>query len=76
MNGSISRSIWIYFVLAVPITVLVLGGWRAFDKRYRRKDERDEEDEKLEKQEARELGARIMRNIRRRTGIKVAKTWS
>lgn len=75
MDGSVSRSLWIYFVLAVPITVMVLGGWRAFDKMYRRKSERDEEDEKLETQEAKELEARIMRNIRRRTGIRVAETW-
>lgn len=74
MNGSVSESLWIYFVLAVPGTVIVLGTWWFFDSRSRRQAETGPEDAKEQTKAEVELEARIMQKIRRRTGIKVTET--
>lgn len=78
VNGDVSQSLWIYFVVTVPLTAAIVGAWCAYDQRIskiaREKDIAADEDsaEKAEREETRLFEARIMRNIRRRTGIKVA----
>lgn len=82
MNGPVSSSLWIYFVLTLPLTILVVGAWWKIDQRKARKaavaDSREDDEERMESEEEKEsrlLESRIMRNIRRRTGIKVADTF-
>lgn len=82
MDGPVSKSLWIYFVLTLPLTALLVGIWRTFDQRQARHtndvhDAGDEEEkpETEEEKESRLLEARIMRNIRRRTGVRVAETF-
>lgn len=78
MHGDVSPSLWIYFVITVPLTAAIVGLWCAYDQRIgriaREKDIAADEGraEKAEQEENMRFEARIMRNIRRRTGIKVA----
>lgn len=78
VHGDISQSLWIYFAVTLPVTVAIVGAWYVYDQRISRstleKDHGEEEGraEKAEEQEHMLFEARIMRKIRRRTGIKVA----
>lgn len=78
MNGDVSESLWIYFVVTLPLTAAIIGAWYVYDQRISRiaseKDIAADEGraEKAEQEENMRFEARIMRNIRRRTGIKVA----
>lgn len=78
VNGDISRSLWVYFVVTVPLTAIIISLWYACDRRIsriaREKDIGADEGraEKAEQEENMRFEARIMRNIRRRTGINVA----
>lgn len=74
LNGHVSRSLWIYFVLSTPLTLTVFGLWLMFDRTARRKHDIDSDDDQDEAKIASKLEARIMRKIRTRTGIKVAET--
>lgn len=68
MNGSVSRSLWIYFVVMVPLTIGVVWAWFAFDKAAQR-DVGQHSDQK--EQRISELEKRITDRIRRRTGARV-----
>ncbi|KAK4187030.1 hypothetical protein QBC35DRAFT_553131 [Podospora australis] len=68
MNGSVSSPLWIYFILMVPLTLIVVGAWILFDRASKKK--KPEED--LEEAESllHALEARITaRTLRRRTGL-------
>jgi hypothetical protein len=71
MHGSVSTSLWIYFVIMVPLTVLIVGTWWMFDQRS---VANFEEDAKEAEAHMVKLEARIMEGIRRKTGAKVV-TW-
>lgn len=77
-----SRSLWIYFVTTLPLTAAIVGLWCIFDQRHGKKvatdgTETDDDDrpETEEERERRLLERRIMRNIQRRTGLRVANTF-
>lgn len=74
LNGHVSRSLWIYFVLSAPLTLIVFGVWFMLDRKARRKQNLGPEDDEDEAKITAQLEARIMRKLRRRTGIRVADT--
>lgn len=74
LDGYGSRSLWIYFVLSTPLTLAVFGLWRVFDRTARRKHELKKDNDEYEAKIAAHLEARIMRNLRTKTGIRVADT--
>lgn len=61
-------------MLSAPLTLIVFGVWFMLDRKARRKQNPDSEDDKDEAEIAAQLEARIMRKLRRRTGIRVADT--
>lgn len=79
VHGEVSRSLWIYLVATVPLTVVIVGAWWVYDRRISRIacDRRDiaadeGHTEKSEQEENLRSEACIMRNMRRRMGIKAA----
>ncbi|KAK4167923.1 hypothetical protein QBC43DRAFT_297175 [Cladorrhinum sp. PSN259] len=68
MNGPVSKRLWIYFVLLIPVTVIVLGAWLVFDKRSKTVTDQD-----LEQAEYRmeDLEQRITARIRKKTGVRL-----
>ena len=70
-DGPVSKRLWIYFVLMIPMTVLVLGFWLVFDQKSREMTESD-----VDKAESRmeELESRITEKIRHRIGAKFKTT--
>ncbi|CAN8095523.1 unnamed protein product [Discula destructiva] len=82
MEGPVSKSLWIYFIITLPLTGVIVGLWYIFDQRHAKKIvtevteiDDDGRPETEEEKEGRLLEARIMRNIRRRTGVRVADTF-
>lgn len=75
VHGDVSQGLWIYFAITLPLTAAVVGAWYIYDKRISRitREKHDAADagraEKAEQQENMRFEARIMRTIRRRTGI-------
>lgn len=78
MNGPISNSLWIYFVLTVPLTVLVVWIWWGVDKRMVRRLGTSiggsEEDYEGAEEHLNRLEGQILEKIRVRTGAKL--TWT
>ena len=71
-NPVVSSDLWIYFIVTIPITAVILLAWMWFDRRRERKYKQDDEDlekniEKMEKD--------IMFHLRKRTMSKV-HTWN
>ncbi|KAI1852091.1 hypothetical protein JX266_002944 [Neoarthrinium moseri] len=68
MNGSVSRSLWIYFVVAVPLTVIIVGLWWIKDRRTQPeiKEDRDAEEQRLD-----DIEARVIDRLRRTTNTRV-----
>ncbi|KAG8158335.1 hypothetical protein KVR01_012096 [Diaporthe batatas] len=75
LDGHVSRSLWIYFVLSTPLTLAVFGFWQMFDKKAQKKHSLHSDDDDDEAKIWAKLEARIMRRIRVRTGIQVADTF-
>lgn len=67
----VSPQIWIYFVIAIPLTLIIVFVWRLWDKR--REKHYAEEDMDLEAG-IEKMEAQIMSNMRKRTMSKV-RTW-
>lgn len=67
----VSPQFWIYWAVAVPLTVLIVGWWWIWERRRERKYE--EEDSLLE-QGVETMELSIQREMRQRTMSKVA-TW-
>jgi len=67
MNGSVSSSLWIYFVTMAPLTVITMGCWWMFDRHANKEVKEDERE--LENRE-KDIEAQAMRKIRVRTGTK------
>lgn len=67
----VSTSLWIYFVIAIPLTILVVLTWLMWDRRRERRFAREDRDIEagIEKMEA-----EIMEKMRKRTMNK-ARTW-
>lgn len=81
-TDAVSKSIWIYFALTLPLTAMIVGVWYTFDQRRAKngsdEDSQETDDPRAETEEEREsrlLETRIMRNIRRWTGVRVADTF-
>jgi hypothetical protein len=68
----IAPELWIYFVIAIPLTVLIVGSWLWFDRR--REKRFAQEDKDLEKNIT-EMEVDIMAMMRKRTMSK-ASTWN
>lgn len=67
----VSKDLWIYFVITIPLTLMIVLFWRWWDRRRERRYEREDADieagiEKMEQV--------IMENMRKRTMNK-ARTW-
>jgi hypothetical protein len=67
----VAPSLWIYFVITIPLTLLIVCIWRIWDKR--REKQYAEEDVDLEIG-IEKMEAQIMSNMRKRTMSKV-RTW-
>ncbi|KAK8132129.1 hypothetical protein PG999_000302 [Apiospora kogelbergensis] len=78
MNGPISNSLWIYFVLTIPLTVLVVWIWWGVDKRMVHRLGTSiggsEEDYEGAEEHLNRLEGQILEKIRVRTGAKL--TWT
>ncbi|KAI8634479.1 hypothetical protein F5Y19DRAFT_461836 [Xylariaceae sp. FL1651] len=68
LQYSASSSIWLYFVLMVPLTVVFVGGWWRFDQA--RCKNVDEEEENEDEMRMRELENHIMKALQKRTGAR------
>ncbi|KAK4168219.1 hypothetical protein QBC43DRAFT_228731 [Cladorrhinum sp. PSN259] len=74
-DGPVSKRLWIYFVLMVPVTVLVLGFWLVFDKRSKNVTESDVDEAKTRMQaRMHALESRITERIRDRIGARIKTT--
>ncbi|KAI1341422.1 hypothetical protein F5Y15DRAFT_431189 [Xylariaceae sp. FL0016] len=64
----VSKSVWIYFVLVIPLTVLIFGCWWKIDQIYgKQAEDNEDEDEVL----MNKLEDRILIGLSRRTGARV-----
>ncbi|OHF00152.1 hypothetical protein CORC01_04560 [Colletotrichum orchidophilum] len=68
----ISKELWVYFAITVPLTIFIVGGWIVFDRR--REGKFAVEDADLEKN-IEHMEADIMAMMRKRTMSK-ANTWT
>ncbi|KAK0739447.1 hypothetical protein B0T21DRAFT_409795 [Apiosordaria backusii] len=68
MNGSVSRHIWIYFVLMAPLTLIIVGSWLLFDRASRNVTEEDTAETEKRIQA---LETKITKRIATRTGARV-----
>ncbi|KZL83830.1 hypothetical protein CI238_09876 [Colletotrichum incanum] len=74
-NGAdpvISKELWVYFAITIPLTIVIVGGWILFDRR--REGKFASEDADLEKN-IEHMEADIMAMMRKRTMSK-ANTWT
>ncbi|GJC95376.1 protein kinase [Colletotrichum higginsianum] len=74
-NGAdpvISKELWVYFAITIPLTIVIVGGWIVFDRR--REGKFASEDADLEKN-IEHMEADIMAMMRKRTMSK-ANTWT
>jgi hypothetical protein len=67
----VAPTLWIYFVITIPLTLLIVLIWRVWDKRREKKFEAEDEDLEVGIEN---MEARIMSNMRKRTMSKV-RTW-
>lgn len=80
MNGAVSESLWIYFVLTIPLTVIVVGIWWYLDRYMKDQDAKDQEssDQLSKKRNPRDhlndLEGQIMGRLAATTGARV--TWN
>jgi hypothetical protein len=74
LNGNVSKSLWIYFVLSTPLTLVVFGIWWMLDMNAKKKHDHDADDTQKAVDEMVKLEEQIMKQLRRRTGIRVANT--
>ncbi|KAL7928001.1 hypothetical protein ACQKWADRAFT_278458 [Trichoderma austrokoningii] len=68
----ISNWLWVYFIITVPLTVLIVGSWIWYD---RRKEARYADDDKELEGDIEQMEVSIMKSLRRRTMSK-ANTWN
>ncbi|KAK1691217.1 hypothetical protein BDP55DRAFT_542266 [Colletotrichum godetiae] len=68
----ISKELWVYFAITVPLTIFIVGGWIVFDRR--REGQFAVEDADLERN-IEHMEADIMAMMRKRTMSK-ANTWT
>ncbi|KAM0483200.1 hypothetical protein ACHAPX_002649 [Trichoderma viride] len=68
----ISNWLWVYFIITVPLTVLIVGSWIWYD---RRKEARYANDDKELEGDIEQMEVSIMKSLRRRTMSK-ANTWN
>lgn len=69
---TIAPTVWIYFVITIPITVIIVSGWWLWDRSRERQYAREDID--LEDQ-IEGMESKIMATMRRRTMNKV-RTWT
>ncbi|KAI1075585.1 hypothetical protein F5B20DRAFT_573398 [Whalleya microplaca] len=70
-TSPVSARLWLYLVIMVPLTFLIVGGWWKFDQLS---GKAVEEDENHDESHMKKHEAYIMQTIRRRTGARVI-TW-
>lgn len=69
---TIAPTVWIYFVITIPVTVVIVSGWWLWDRTRERKYTKEDID--LEDQ-IEGMESKIMATMRRRTMNKV-RTWT
>lgn len=68
----ISNWLWVYFIITVPLTIIIVGSWIWYD---RRKEARYADDDKELEGDIEQMEVSIMKSLRRRTMSK-ANTWN
>ncbi|KAK0726002.1 hypothetical protein B0H67DRAFT_144609 [Lasiosphaeris hirsuta] len=63
---SVSPRVWIYFATSIPLTLLIVGAWWAFDQRHLKQANAEVSDDEMNR-----LENRVMKAIRTRTGARV-----
>lgn len=69
--ATVSNQFWIYWVITIPLTIMIVAAWYVYEKKRERKY--DKEDEDLEKG-SEDMEREIMVMMRKRTMSK-ASTW-
>lgn len=67
----VSKDLWIYFVIAIPMTLVVVLIWHLWDRRRERRYQREDADIEAGIEKMEQI---IMENMRKRTMNK-ARTW-
>ncbi|KAJ9161560.1 Magnesium transport protein CorA [Coniochaeta hoffmannii] len=67
----VAPTLWIYFAITIPLTLIIVISWRVWDKRREKKYEAEDEDLEVGIEN---MEAKIMSNMRKRTMSKV-RTW-
>jgi hypothetical protein len=65
MNGSVSTGVWIYFVVSMPLTAIILGAWWKFDRHSNKVNKQDWHDIEAGMDI---ITAQAMRSVQSRTG--------
>ncbi|KAI5925134.1 hypothetical protein F4810DRAFT_89997 [Camillea tinctor] len=65
-EGQVSKSLWLYFVITVPLTIFIVGGWWQLDRLLGRKVTTDDRGEEMDMEKLEDM---IMQGIRKRTGL-------
>lgn len=71
MKGPVSVRLWIYFVLMVPLTVIIVGAWWYVDQRTRPEVREDPE---IAEKRLSETEARVIERLRKTTRARF-RTW-
>ncbi|KAI0595451.1 hypothetical protein F4775DRAFT_585507 [Biscogniauxia sp. FL1348] len=66
ITGQVSKSLWLYFAITVPLTLLIVGGWWQLDRILGTKEPADNHGEEMDMEK---LEDTIMQGIRKRTGL-------
>lgn len=75
MNGAVSESLWIYFVLTIPLTIVVVGIWWYLDRYMKNQDSSDVTPKKRNPRDhLNDLEGQIMGRLAATTGARV--TWN
>ncbi|KAI1424806.1 hypothetical protein F5Y12DRAFT_714873 [Xylaria sp. FL1777] len=70
LNNSVSSSLWLYFVLMVPLTIFFVGVWWRFDQTRCKKVDEEEEDRDEVNMQA--LEYHIIKELQKRTGVRLS----
>lgn len=69
MNGPVSQRLWIYFVIMVPLTIVIVGAWLYMDQRnkHNMKMKPDKENSDKAEDRLREIENRAIYRLQKRT---------
>ena len=67
LNGSVSAGVWIYFVVSMPLTAIILGTWWRFDRHSKKANRQDWNEIEAGMNM---ISAQAMRSVQCRTGTR------